>query len=265
MKQLVIILFGLFFGWQQVCAQVALKFESFKQKVLPENSMYFSKAELSDNEQLSLTAIEKYIGLSAQEKVTVMSKVAKSWKESLIIVNYGSKMELWGWSTETGSTQLLDDWDLTPPQLPLMPVTNASRTSMHPWFFYVGGMLGGDNGKNVNFAFNTRLGFFLLVNKWDFATTFSTGSVGNASDESASTGWVNFGLMSRVHFPIKKFTIQPNIGASLQFGDSGTQASLSLGFMWFVGFGSIDVAVNIGNQFSTLGGYTAFPQMKSKK
>jgi hypothetical protein len=267
MKKLVTILFALLLGSLQISAQDAVKLESFKKKVLPEYSMYFNKAELTENGQLSLTAVDKYIGLSADAKKTIMAKVTKSWQESLVLVNYGSKIELWGWSVEKGNTQLLDEWNLNAPQLSLTPASKLSKIARHPWFFYIGGIFGGDNQHNVNFTFNTRLGFFLLANKWDFATTLSTGSTKNSSTEGSttSTGWTSFGLMSRVHFPIKKCNIRPNIGASVQFGNFTPKTSLSIGFMWFVGFGSLDVAISIGNEFTTMGGYTACPQMKSKR
>lgn len=260
MKQLLTILFVLLIGLQQLTAQVVQKIETFKEKTLLGYSMYFSKAELSENGQLSLTAVEKYSILSVDAKEIIMANVAKSWQEPLVLVNYGTRLELWGLTAETGGIQLLDEWDINATKLSVIPGSALSKTALHPWFFYLGGILGGDNNSNVDFTFNTRLGFFLLANKWDFATTFSAGTTG-----ADSSGWTNFGLMSRVHFPIKNYSIRPNIGTSLQFGDGSPKASLSLGFMWFVGYGSIDVAINIGSQFTTMGGYTAFPKMKSNR
>jgi hypothetical protein len=265
MKQLLTILFVFLLGYVQTFAQITKDVESFKEKVLPKYNMYFSQAELTDNGHLNLTALDKYIGLSTDDKKTIMVNISKAWQDSLVLVNYGSKRELWGWSTVTANVQLLDDWDLSATHVLKMPVTKLTKTALHPWFFYVGGQLGGDNQGNTNFAFNTRLGFFLLANRWDFASTFSTGTTGSSNDASSTTGWVNFGLMSRVYFPIKNTSIRPNIGSSLQFGNDGTQASLSLGICWFVGFGSVDIAFNIGNEFTTMGGYTIMPKTKNNK
>ena len=75
MKQLLTILFVLLLGCQQIYAQVAVKFESFQQKVLPEYGMYFNKAELTENGQLNLTAVDKYIALPVDGKRTIVEKI----------------------------------------------------------------------------------------------------------------------------------------------------------------------------------------------
>lgn len=263
MKQLLTILFILLLGCQQIYAQTAEKLESFKQKVLPEYGMYFNKAELNGNGQLSLTALEKYIALTDEGKKAIMGKITSEWQETLIVVNYGSTVDLWGKSIESGGVKLLDSWKLNALPLSINPVIKQSKISQHPWFFYVGGMLGGDNQHNVNFTFNSRLGFFLLADKWDFATTLSLGSTENSDVENSSSSWSSFGLMTRWHLPLKKYSsFRPNIGISMQTGNGNSSASLSLGLMWFVGFGSIDVAFNIGDEFTTMGGYTVCPQKK---
>jgi len=264
MKQLLIILIALLLGFQQTFAQVSEKLESFKEKVLPEYITYFNIAELTENGQLNLSAVEKYISQSVDGKKAIMDKITTAWQESLVLVHFVTKRELWGWNATTESAKLLDEWDFSAPQLVYMPKTFPIP---HPWFFYVGGQFGGDNQKNINLTFNTRLGFFLLLNRWDFATTFSKGVSGNAN--STSTGWSNFGLMSRVHFPIRKYKISPNIGAQMTLASSDASSdftgALVLGISWYVGFGSVDVGFRIGNEFSSMGGYTVMPQSKNKQ
>lgn len=267
MKQAYIILFTFLLGFQQTYAQVSKKLESFKEKVLPEYSTYFSQAELTEKGQLNLSAIDKYILLPADGKKAIIADISKTWQDSLILVHYGSKRELWGWKAETGNARLLDKWDLNASQLTKTLPEKPQTTTYHPWFIYVGGQLGGDNQKNINLSLNTRFGFFLLMNRWDLATTLSAGLAGNV--EATSTDWVNVGLMSRVHFPIKKLGISPNIGGEISMASlSGTQStnkSLLIGISWFVGFGSLDIGVRLGNEISTVGGLTIAPKIKKNR
>jgi hypothetical protein len=267
MKQVYIILFALLLGFQQTYAQVSKKLETFKEKVLPEYSMYFSQAELTEKGQLNLSAIDKYILLPADGKKAIIAKISKAWQDSLVLVRYGSKSELWGWRNETGNARLLDEWDLNAPQLTKPQPAIPQTTFYHPWFIYVGGQLGGDNQKNINLSLNTRFGFFLLMNRWDLATTLSAGLSGNV--EATSTSWVNVGLMSRVHFPIKKLGISPNIGGEISMASlDGTQTankSLLIGISWFVGFGSLDIGMRMGNEVSAIGGLTIAPRIRNKK
>lgn len=70
--------------------------------------------------------------------------------------------------------------------------------------------------------------------------------------------------MSRVHFPIKKLGIVPNIGGELSFskyGDAdGTNAAYLVGgFSWFVGVGSLDIGVMIGEFTTGMFGFTIYP------
>jgi len=267
MKQVYIILFALLLGPQQTNAQASKKLESFKEKVLPGYSMYFNQAELTENGQLNLSAVDKYILLSADGKKAIMVNISKTWRDSLVLVHYGSKRELWGWSTETGNARMLDEWDLNAPQLAKTQLEKPQIPVSHPWFIYVGGQFGGDNQKNINLSLNTRVGFFLLRNRWDFATTLSAGLTGNV--DATSTGWANVGLMSRVYFPIKKLGISPNIGGEISMASFGstqsTNKSLLLGISWFVGFGSLDIGIRIGNEVSTVGGLTIAPRIRNNK
>ncbi len=263
MKQLLIILFLILLCSQQTFTQVSKKLESFRKEVLPEYSMYFNQAELTEYGQLNLSAVDKYNELSADGKKEIMANINTAWRDSLFFVHYGSQIELWGLSVETGIVQLLDGWDLNSPQLVIVPKIVPQP---HPWFFYVGGQLGFDNYMkgNYNYSFNTRLGFFLLSNRWDFAATFSKGATDNLDIESSTMQWSNFGLMSRVHFPIKEYSISPNIGAEITLASFGktpstVSGSLVFGVSWFVGIGCLDFGIKIGNITTSMIGYTMFP------
>lgn len=267
MKQVYIILFALLLGLQQTNAQATKKLESFKEEVLPEYSIYFNQAELTDNGQLNLSAADKYIVLSSDAKKAIMVIITKSWGESLVLVHYGSKSELWGWNAQTGNTNMLDEWDLNVQRLMNTLAAKANMPVYHPWFVYIGGQFGGDNQKNINLSLNTRVGFYLLMNRWDFATTISAGLSGNVDD--TGTGWANLGLMSRVHFPIRKLGLSPNIGGEFSLASFGgaqsNSKSLLIGISWFVGFGSLDIGFKFGNEISTLGGLTIAPGVKKNK
>jgi hypothetical protein len=164
------------------------------------------------------------------------------------------------------SIQLLDEWKLN---LPLAADLNQSLILNSPWFFYAGGILGGDNQKNLNFSLNLRVGCFLLMDRIDFATTFSTGFSKNIDISGSKISFTNLGIMGRVHFPLKEYNISPNIGLELTVASSGsapssTAAALILGVRWFVGIGSLDIGFRFGNEFLAMGGYTFMPQFKKK-
>jgi hypothetical protein len=267
MKQLYIILMALSLGLQQTNAQVSRKLDSFKENVMPEYNGYFDKAEITENGLLNLSALDKYVRLSSDGKSAIMVSICKIWQDSVVLVHFRTKKELWGWNSETGSARLLDQWDpnTSLSANPLVP--KPQMPVYHPWFVYIGGQLGGDNQKNVNISLNTRVGFYLLMNRWDFATTISGGRSGNV--EATSEGWANIGLMSRVHFPIKKLGISPNIGGEVTLASFGTvqttTKSLLIGISWFVGFGSVDIGVRIGSEVSTVGGLTLSPGIRNNK
>lgn len=268
MKQLFTILFAIILGSQHSYAQASNKLDSFRDKVLPQYNTYFNQAEVAENGQLNLSALDNYVLLPAASKKAVMLTITTAWQDSLVIVRYGSKRELWGWNARTAETKLLDEWDMAIPLAIKMPDANIQKTVNHPWFLYLGGQIIGDNQKNINISFNSRLGFFLLLNRWDFATTLSAGMSGNVDAEG--TPWTNIGVMSRVHFPLKKYGFSPNIGAEITVASFGeTEAtfvpSLVVGFSWFVGIGRIDIGVKIGDVTSGMGGYTMYPGMKHSK
>ncbi len=268
MKQLITILFALLLGAQLTNAQPLKKIESFRDKVLPQYGTYFNQAQLTESGQLKLSAASGYIQSAANDKKTIMQNIASAWRDSLVLVQYGTKHELWRWNGTTGDTRLIDTWDMALPAVANMPEAKPQKMIMHPWFCYVGGQVSFDSQKYVNISLNTRLGFFLLKDRWDFATSISAGRAGSA--EATSTGWSNLGVMSRVHFPLKKYNISPNIGGELtlaSFGDTqpAFTPSLVLGVSWFVGIGRVDIGIKIGDITSASGGYSMYPGLKNVK
>jgi hypothetical protein len=250
------------------------KIVSFREVVLPKYNVYFANAELTEKGQLSLSAVEKYSLLSPTWKKAVMDNLIKTWQESLVMVQYESKRELWGWDSETGKALLLDVWDINATATTKAPMTTITKTALHPWFVYFGGQGQLDKNHETNLAINTRIGFFLLRNRWDFAWTFSGGLFGNIDGE-ALTNQFSTGLMSKVYFPIKKLNISPNAGidvASTSYSSSETvgttyNRSLSLlaGISWYVGHGSMDVGFRIGKEFTATVGYTLIPKFNKMK
>jgi hypothetical protein len=259
MKQIIIIVLSLLFGYQQMYAQDSTKLLSFREKLLPQNTIYFAGADLTEKGLLGLAAVDRYIGLPANDKKAIMTNIAAAWREPLVLVRYGSKTELWGWNGVTGITELLDEWDQNLSYLAKMP----DMPPRLPWFFYVGDQFA-ITSSMVNFSFNTRVGSFLLDNKWDCAATFSFGFIGYSGSDNTSNSW-SFGIMGRRHFLIQNSTFSPNIGAQLMHtsseGYSTNTLSLVLGISWFVGIGSIDFDLTIGSEVTGMGGYTIAPNM----
>ena len=272
MKKLIFILI-IFLGHKFTFGQDTTKLKGFKGIILPEFSANFKQADLSDNGKLVLSATDKYVNLNIQDKKLLILSIMNLWQDSLIIVSYSSKKELWGLDTLKGNVRLYDTWDLSSYPLNLQPSRIITERS-HPWFLYVGGQLGGDNQKNINFAFNGRFGFFLLLNRWDLATSLSVGITDNtaatANGYDASSTWSSLGLMSRVHFPIRKIGLSPNVGLEISKSVYGNQSSdalvhFILGIRWYVGFGSLDIGIKLGDESSGMCGVTIIPGSKGIK
>ncbi len=272
MKSISILIISLLIGCELIQAQVSGKLGSFKEKVLPRYSMYFDQAEITDNGHLNLSATVKYVVLLPGEKKAMMNSIIAAWKESLILVHYDSKRELWGLSSEAGSGKMLDKWDLNAKQIEDPSTEKAGKTTSHPWFLYLGGQGLMDSNSNINLSFNTRLGFFLLLNKWDLAATYSINMSGNTknTDNKSNTSQSNIGLASKIYFPIKQYRISPNIGAEISLASPGNNTqtineSLLFGINWYVGMGSLDLGFRAGNEFTIMIGYTFMPKFKKNK
>lgn len=269
MKKLIFI-FIILIGVKLSFAQDTTKLKGFREIILPEYVTNFTQANLTGNGRLILSATEKYMLLNNHDKKSTILPLINAWQDSLILVSYGSKRELWGWDTIKGNVKQYDYWDLSSYPSHLKPTPIISERS-HPWFIYVGGQLGGDNQKNINMAFNARVGFFLLLNRWDLATSLSAGlsenTASTTSGYNSTSTWSSLGLMTRVHFPIRKIGLSPNIGLEVSKSTSGDISSdaiahVVLGFRWYVGFGSIDLGFKLGEESSGMGGVTLVPGLK---
>ena len=259
-----------------IFAQVtAEKLAAFRESVLLKYNVYFTHADLTESGQLTLSATDKYQPLSIAGKKAMMDQLVRSWQESLVLVQNESKRELWVWDGDTGKALLLDRWDINATAVTKTATTASSKTALHPWFVYLGGQGQMDKNHEVNGAINTRIGFFLLRNRWDLAWTFSGGLLGNYDSEVPMTSRFSTGLMSKVYFPIKKYNISPNAGidvSSTTYTSSeaagntyNRTVSLLAGISWYIGHGSLDIGFRIGDEFNTMIGYTYIPQFKNRK
>lgn len=265
MKQLLSILLAFLIGTQLLNAQSSKELDSFMEKIMPKYSKYFNQASLTESGQLGLSALDQYKVLSMDAKKAILTEICTAWPNTYVIVSSGSNRELWGRNAGNGTVRLMDTWDLNASQLSKLP---EATSAMHPWFFYVGGQIGGDTQKNINMSVNTRIGFFLLLNRWDMAATLSTGLSGNIDGEPSY--WSNIGLMSRVHFPIRKIGISPNIGGEVTYTPFGNGAgtisgAAVAGISWYIGSGSLDLGVSVGKQITAMGGFTFAPRPKGKR
>lgn len=276
MKKLQILILLLVVAQQVSIAQNATeKLNVFSSGVLPSYSLYFASARFTPDNQLELIATAEYNLLSANSKKTMMDNLLRSWHETLVIVKYESKRELWGAEADTNRALLLESWDINaaaPVQATQTNPLPGSKSSMHPWFFYLGGSEMIDSNKNINIAFSSSVGFFLLKNRWDLAATFSGSAMGNFGNESDMAGQTSIGLQSKVYFPIEKYHISPNIGfeiARARYSISETVSksltpALVTGISWYIGIGSLDLSFRIGEQSMVMIGYTFVPRLKSK-
>ncbi|MCK9414100.1 MAG: hypothetical protein M0Q53_17495 [Prolixibacteraceae bacterium] len=276
MRQFYILLFSLLVGTQLIQAQDSRKLESIKGKVLTEYGNYFSQVTFTGNGNLRLIAMDKYFILTNENKRGIIKDILSDWQETLILVTRGSQNELWGRSIMTGEVSLLNTWDRSGSQslVQTVPESNEQQKfTKHPWFFYIGEQGMFDSDHNINFSLNTRLGFFLLANKWDLAATYSINFSGNDMSKSNSSQ-SNYGVMSKVYFPIKEYNISPNIGGEISLV-SNTDAqkvksqtfnkSILIGLSWYIGFGSLDIGFRTGKEFTTMIGFTIIPKFNKKK
>lgn len=263
MKKITSILIWLVLLCQPLYAQQSEALNYFRTRILPAHASYFSQAELNSSGTLELTATNTYCALTEDQKKPVLAAVSASWNDYIVQVRCGSRVEIWRKSETASSLSLLDVLDSRARVQPLKDPAYFGRPN--PFFIYFGGQVGGDTQDNYNMAFNLRTGFFLLMQRWDLALSFTSGRTGNTEYELY--GYMNLGLMSKVYFPIKRVKLSPNIGgfvgiSSFGEGDAGLTGYGSVGLSWFMGFGSLNVDVNIGKQVMGNFGITIFPSAK---
>ena len=273
MKQIYLLLVLLILGNQLIMAQDSKKMEIFLGKVLDEYGPYFDKAEFTVNGQLSLSGLDNYFMLTMDNKTKILEDITANWQDALVVIHGESQNELWGRNSQNGKTNLIEQWGLNQTPLATEPVSEQQKLSKHPWFFYIGEQGMGDSNDNISFALNTRLGFFLLLNRWDLAAIYSINFMGTAGSDDL-IGQMNTGLMSKVYFPIKKLNISPNVGGGISLNTvsdaqnnktSSVDKSIILGVSWFVGFGSLDIGVQTGKEVTSMIGFTFFPSQMGKK
>lgn len=250
------------------------KIDSFITNTLPHYNSYFSTAYATETGVLVLTALDAYNTVNASIKQSVMNNITRLWADNMVIVKYGTKNELWAVYEEPEGSRLLYGWDMNSANPGISPVATITETGKHPFFVYVGGQGILDSEKNLNAAINTRVGFFLLKNRWDLAWTFSGGISGVADTSAVFTNRLSTGIMSKFYFPIPKLNISPNVGVDLQStlfinseGSESTAASRSIlaGIAWYIGPGSLDAGVRINKEPSVTIGYTFMPGRVKKK
>jgi len=262
MKKSIIIALCFLYNITGTFSQTGSDFDRFTRTVLPDYSTYFEKAQLSESGNLQLFAGSQYTALNTSQQETIMQELFSVWKDSLIIVYHGSIAEVWGWNSQSRIFSRIDQMN---PDIQSSPKDNVVIGRPRPFFLYFGGMISLNEQKNLNLAINTRAGFYLLQNRWDLALTLSAGRTGNI--EFSSTGYANIGIASRVHFPIRKIGVIPHIGFELAYSsfgqtNSGFIPTVVLGLSWFVGVGSINIGINVGETINGAGGLTMFPNAK---
>ena len=111
MKKLLTI-FILFLSFRQTFSQAENNIELFRNQILPQYNMFFSQAEIADNGHLNLIALNNYIGINQDKKKEILLKISKAWHDSLFIVSYLSKREIWSTANKDGSIILIDTYDI---------------------------------------------------------------------------------------------------------------------------------------------------------
>jgi len=250
-----------------LCSQdLSGRIDEFRSEALQKFTGYFTAAELTPANQLKLTATGEYFNASLADKKVILGKVINLWEESLIIVQAGTKKELWGWNNARTEAELIEQWDLNGYSEEGSSSSSASNISAHPWFFYIGNMVVLDSEKNLNAALNFRIGFFLLRNKWDFALSLSEQISGNIESETEMTMETSAGLMSKFYFPLKKYGLSPYAGGSASFSLTGGSVSVTPAFLggisWFKGIGCFDLGISAGKNTLLMVGFTVIPNYR---
>lgn len=247
------------------------RLSQFRTDVLPQYQSFFKSADINQSGQLVLYANSNFASMPADEKKSLMDKLTRAWQSSLIIVSYEGKYELWSWDNKVSKSIRLDSWDLNAAAFRKPAAETLSGTALHPWFVYLGGLGQYNSSRYLTVAFNSRVGFYLLRDRVDFAWTLSVG--GSGYDTATINTNLSYGIMSKVYFPIKKARLSPNVGVSLDNNviytadqtSSSASASALAGISWFVGKGSLDLEFRYGKEFTTMVGYTFYPSAGSGK
>jgi len=262
MKHLYILILALVVG-QQSFAQNKNEFDAFKKDILSQYGDYFENVEISGDGNINLYATAEYNSLLPIKKNSIIRTVLSDRTENFVIVHYQYKSELWKKETKNNRVTLIDTWDMNS-IAKTANVASSQRTNSHPWFFYLGagGTYSDAIGDVNNLNLSTRLGFFLLKNRWDLALSCTYTDTNNGGDTSYSNA--NIGLMTKVYFPIRKINISPYIGTGVSYITSLDDTSndtfdtpVYIGISWIIGHGSLDIGYqyssNADNSMFTIG------------
>jgi len=262
MKHLYILILALVVG-QQGFAQNRNEFDAFKKDILSQFDTYFENVEMSGDGKIILYAEEAYNTLLSVKKNSIIRAVLSDRIEEFAIVRYQYKSELWKKETNNNRVTFIDDWDMNS-IAKTANITASQKTNSHPWFFYLGA--GGTYSDAIsdinNLNVSSRLGFFLLKNRWDLAVSYTLNIAGNGNYDSPLNS--NIGLMTKVYFPIRKINISPYIGTGISYITTSSTSDiftinsdswdvpLYMGISWFVGHGSLDIGYLYGNNSGSM-------------
>jgi hypothetical protein len=237
-----------------------------KEDFLSQFGIYFTDAEGSETGIIRLQATGLFASFSTEKKNTVMEFVL-SKGYTLASVAYEYKRELWKKDQFSNTVALLDSWDLNTLYTPKTTLKTLQKTDVHPWFFYFG-LNSNFNEESLSIYLSSRLGFFLLKNRWDLALSYSAGLYGRYEDGATYNS--DLGLMSKVYYPIRKYNISPYAGLGIsylwsEYNDGSYESypattnwdvPVYLGVSWWVGSGSLDFGLQIGDNSVFTVGYT---------
>jgi len=280
MKKTYIILIILFFG-HSVSAQ---------------ETTHLKISRIEQNGLIILDAERSYIKLSNKEKSSAIGTVLSNEdNNNIIVVNCGHQREMWKKDASKNKFICFDTLNINTPPLEKMIKKRPEKFAKHPWFFG-GGLNWSFNDDVFNFYFNARAGFFLLLNKWDLATSFVIG-VNNNNTNKIYTNFKNIGIITKFYFPIniKKQHLSPYIGGGISYTHSTTTTfestlidmpftsgitmeiskdtitktfdlPITIGINWRLGPGSLDIGAQFGfkTDFMMMAGYTFCPWINRK-
>jgi hypothetical protein len=181
-------------------------------------------------------------------------------------VSYGHKREIWG-KDATQTVKLLDSLDLNNSHNLEDVVAESQRLVKHPWFVYFGGQTMFST-ETFMLSLNSRIGFFLLLNRWDMALSTAM-NYSYIDDGDNNTFYIPIGLTSKYYFPmtVKKQRISPYVGGGIEYVLDGNEGEEQFNFpvlagvSWALGPGSFDLGIQYGkvSKFGINIGYTFFP------
>lgn len=220
----------------------------------------FSGAGLSAQNQLILTAADKYAAMPVADRNRQASWALGEWQRTLgpaapanlmLSISWRNSGELW-LLKPTGPVKI-DEW--TDTRLPFTP----DQPNTDRFFGYVGGQLMKGNNTTGNMtAINGRLGKTFMRGRCDAAVLYGYAKMGE--DYSSSS----YGLTGRALFPLNE-RMGWNLGGSYarsapSSGDASNNMAILGGVNLYLPGGSFDITASIGNNsmYSLLIGYTLY-------